>query len=72
MMSNNGEMIMKFSVKHLYQCHYAYVKPYTDWPRTETGPPRCFRRPKPWLGHNDDNDVDVDDVDKSNVQSPCA
>jgi len=72
MMSNNGGMILKFSEKHLYQCHYSYIKPYTDSPGTETGPPMCFRRPEPWLVHNDDDDDDVDDVDKSNIQLSCA
>jgi hypothetical protein len=67
-MSNNGGMILKFSEKHLYQCYCAHIKPNTDWSGTETGPPRCFRRPEPWLGHNDDDD----DVDKSNIQLFCA
>jgi len=69
-------MILKFSEKHLYQWRYAYIKPYTDWPGTETGPLRCFRRPEPWFGHNDDDDDedvdDDDDVDASNMQLSCA
>jgi hypothetical protein len=69
MMSNNGGMILKFSEKHLHQCHCAYIKLYTDWPGTETGSSRCFRRPEPWLVHNDD---DGDYVDKNKVQLFCA
>jgi hypothetical protein len=71
-------MVLKFSEKHLYQWRYVYIKKNTDWPGTETGPPRCFRRREPWLGHNDDDDVDDeddvddDDVDESNIQLSCA